>query len=141
MRGLVHEVAKFASVGLVAYVIDVFVFNLVLFTAASPLYDKPLSSKALSVFVAATFAYFANRHWTWKDRARTGLGREYLLFFVVNGIGMLIAVACLWISHYVLGFQNPLADNISANGFGLVLGTAFRFWAYRTFVFKADDAA
>ena len=32
----------------------------------------------------------------------------------------------------------PLADNISANGVGLVLGTLFRFWAYRRFVFAGE---
>ncbi|MGZ4722528.1 MAG: GtrA family protein, partial [Oryzihumus sp.] len=33
---------------------------------------------------------------------------------------------------------SPLADNISANGVGLVLGTLFRFWAYRRFVFSEN---
>jgi putative flippase GtrA len=51
-----------------------------------------------------------------------------------------IAVACLWFSHYVLDLRSPLADNISANGVGLVLGTMFRFWTYRTFVFTAELA-
>jgi hypothetical protein len=52
---------------------------------------------------------------------------------------MLIAWACLAISHYLLGLTGPLADNISANGFGLVLGTVFRFWSYRKFVFPAVE--
>jgi putative flippase GtrA len=59
-------------------------------------------------------------------------------------IGSAIAVGCLAISHYLLGLTSPLADNISANVVGLILGTAFRFWAYRTFVFIQDhptDAA
>jgi hypothetical protein len=49
---------------------------------------------------------------------------------------MLIAVACLAVSHYLLGLTSPLADNISANAVGLVLGMLFRFWSYRTFVFR-----
>ena len=52
---------------------------------------------------------------------------------------MAIAVATLGISHYVLGFTSPLADNIAANGVGLALGTAFRFWSYRRWVFKAPQ--
>jgi putative flippase GtrA len=48
---------------------------------------------------------------------------------------MLVAVACLAVSHYVLGFTSPLADNVAANGVGLVLGTAFRYVAYRRWVF------
>jgi putative flippase GtrA len=50
---------------------------------------------------------------------------------------MLISVGVLWVSHYVLGFTSPLADNISANVVGLGLGTLFRFWSYRRWVFPA----
>ncbi|WP_246159946.1 hypothetical protein [Microbacterium rhizomatis] len=39
-------------------------------------------------------------------------------------------------SHYLLGFTSQLADNISGNVVGLVLGTAFRFAAYRWLVFS-----
>ena len=61
--------------------------------------------------------------------------REYPIFFIVNAIGMGIALACLAVCHYVLGLTSPLADNVSANGVGLLLGSGFRFWAYRRFVF------
>jgi hypothetical protein len=52
-------------------------------------------------------------------------------------------VGCLWISHYLLGLDSALADNISANVIGLGLGTLFRFWSYRRWVFPElpDDAA
>ena len=43
----------------------------------------------------------------------------------------------LAISHYVLGFTSPLADNIAANVVGLVFATTFRFVGYRTWVFRA----
>ena len=46
-----------------------------------------------------------------------------------------IALTCLATSHYLLGLTSTLADNLSANGVGLALGTAFRFWAYPRFVF------
>jgi hypothetical protein len=36
-----------------------------------------------------------------------------------------------------MGWDSALADNISANVVGLALGTAFRFWSYRKFVFPA----
>jgi putative flippase GtrA len=139
---LVHEVAKFASVGAVAYVIDFGLFNILRFAGGQgPLYDRPLTAKVVSVVAATTFAYFANRHWTWKDRERTGLAREYTLFFLINGVALVLSVGVLWLSHYVLGFTSPLADNISANVIGLVLGTMFRFFAYRRWVFpeSADE--
>lgn len=133
------ELGKFGVVGLVAYVIDLTVFNLLRFAGSEgPLYDKPLTAKVFSVLVATTFAYFGNRHWTFRDRTRSSFRREYTLFFVFNAVGMVIALSCLGISHYVLGFESALADNVSANVIGLVLGTIFRFWGYHNWVFPND---
>jgi putative flippase GtrA len=52
-----------------------------------------IGAKTTSVAVAATSSYFMNRHWTFRHRARTGLRREYTLFFLLNGVGLLIANA------------------------------------------------
>ena len=139
---LVREVAKFGIVGLVALVVDVGLFNLLRFAGGEgPLYDKPLTAKVVSVSVATTVAYFGNRYWTFRHRGRTSFHREYLLFFVLNGVGLAISVGCLWFSHYALGFTSPVADNISANVIGLGLGTLFRFWSYRRWVFPEDTEA
>lgn len=133
------ELGKFGVIGLVAYIIDLTVFNYLRFAGGEGLlYDKPLTAKVISVLAATTFAYFGNRHWTFKDRTRSSFRREYALFFVFNAAGMIISLSCLWISHYLLGFDSALADNISANGVGLVLGTIFRFWGYHTWVFPND---
>ncbi len=132
LRRLKSEVAKFGTIGLVAYVIDVGIFNLLLHGLLA---NKPLTAKAISAIVATTFAYFGNRNWTFKLRARTSFRREYTLFFLLNFIGMAIQLTCLAISHYGLDFTSKLADNISGNGVGLVLGTLFRFWSYRKWVF------
>lgn len=137
LRRLVAELLRFGVVGALAFLIDVSTFNLLRFGADL----GPLTSKTLSVVVATTFAYAANRQWTFRARARSSFRREYLLFFVLNGVGLLIALACLATSHYLLDLTSPLADNISANGIGLVLGTAFRFWSYRRFVFPEVVAA
>ena len=133
------ELGKFGVIGLIAYVIDLTVFNLLRFAGGEgPLYDKPLTAKVISVLAATTFAYFGNRNWTFKDRTRSSFRREYALFFVFNAVGMIISLSCLWVSHYLLGFESALADNISANVIGLVLGTIFRFWGYHNWVFPND---
>ena len=127
---LVRELMKFGVVGGVAFVVDVGLFNLLLHAT-----DKPLTSKTISTVVATTVAYLGNRHWTFRRRSRSGVRREYTLFFLLNGVGLLISLACLAISHYLLDFTGRLADNIAANVVGLALGTAFRFWSYRRWVF------
>jgi putative flippase GtrA len=138
---LIRELMKFGVVGAVAFAVDIGLFNLLLH-----LTDKPLTSKTLSTVVATTVAYLGNRYWTFRHRSRSGVRREYTLFFLFNGVGLVIALACLAISHYLLGFTSRLADNIAANVVGLVLATTFRFWSYRRFVFRdllpdADAAA
>lgn len=132
VRGLFSELAKFGTVGLISFIVDLAVFNAVLHVL-----DKPLTAKIIATLFSATNAFLLNRAWSFKHRERTTMRREYGLFFVLNVVGLGIALLCLAISHYVLGFESRLADNISANGVGLVLGTMFRFWSYRKFVWAA----
>jgi len=133
---LVHELAKFGVVGAVAYLVDVGTFNALRSGALS---DKPLTAKLISTVLATTVAYFGNRQWTFRHRERQGMRKEYALFFGFNAVGLAIALGCLGFSHYLLDLTSPLADNISANLIGMALGTIFRFWAYRRFVFLESE--
>lgn len=138
LRDLIHEVMKYGVVGTVALVVDVVAFNLLQYGGGSgPLHGHPLSAKAVSVALATTVAYVGNRYWTFRHRVRSDVRREYTLFFLLNVVGLGIAVGTLWFSHYVLGFTGPLADNIAANVVGLALATVFRFTSYRRWVFRA----
>ena len=136
-----NELGKFGVIGFIAFLIDLVIFNFLRFAGGEGvLFDRPLTAKVLSVLVATTFAFAGNRHWTFKERSRSTIRRQYTMFFVFNVIGMAISLACLGISHYVLGFESALADNISANFVGLILGTVFRFWGYHNWVFPTQDA-
>ncbi len=129
------ELMKFGSVGAIAYIANLGLFNLLVHFPISPLDDRPVTGSLLAGSVSILVAYFGNRFWTWKDRPRRAMSREIALFFVINGIGILISAAVLYISRYILGFQSALADNIAANVIGIGLGTIFRFWSYRVWVF------
>lgn len=135
-----REVIKFGVVGAVAYVVDLTVFNLLRFGPGELLGDKPLTAKAVSVALATCVAWYGNRQWTFRRRRTAAPVRELVQFFVINAVGLGIGLLCLFVSHYVLGLRTPLADNVSANGVGLVLSTMFRFWAYRRFVFTVELA-
>lgn len=133
-----HELSKFASVGAIAYVISVGGFNLLVHVDEAPLASKPITGSIISATLSVLFAYLGNRHWTWKDRKRSGTRREMTLFFSINGIAILFSALSLAISRYFFGLESALADNIAANVIGVGLGTIFRFYTYRTFVFKKD---
>jgi len=131
-----QELGKFFSVGLIAYIVGVGGYNALVHAKGAPLASKPLTASVISGALSILVAYFGNRHWTWKDRQRTGAKREIALFFLINGIALVFGVLCLAFSRYVLGLESVLADNISANVVGVGVGTLFRFWTYRTVVFK-----
>lgn len=133
---LIHEMLKFGVVGVLGVVIDVGLFNV-----ARHFGVGPLTSKGISTTTAAIISYFLNRHWSFRHLARSGTGRELVVFLLLSAVGLGIAEGCLAISHYALGYTSTLDDNISANGFGLVLGTLWRFWSFKRWVFLpvSDD--
>ncbi len=100
---------------------------------------KPVTAKIFSVSLAMIVTWLGNRLWTFADQRTRTKVREFVGFVVVNVGGMAIAVLCLWVSRYVLGFESALADNISANGVGLVLGMIFRYLAYKYLVFTGTE--
>jgi putative flippase GtrA len=141
IRGLVPYAMKFGAVGVVCYGIDVVVFNLLrtgMF--GEHFFSGPIGAKIVSSVVSTVAAWIANRLWTFRERRRTDIAVEFVEFIVVAAIGGGIGVACLFVSHYVLGLDNLVADNISGNVIGLVLATAFRFIAYRYWVFGSTRA-
>jgi putative flippase GtrA len=96
-----------------------------------------VKASVLATVVTTTLAYFANRYWTYRNHTRTALRREYTLFFAFNLVGMVIQSGAIAIGKYGFGL-NEQHDEIAFLGvtaIGVVLGTIFRFWAYRTFVF------
>jgi putative flippase GtrA len=137
MRALVAQLGRFGLVGLVGLTVDVGVFNLLLLTVLSSddVHDGPLIAKIISTTLAIVTNWLGNRYWTFGKERRPHWVREAVEFGIVSVGGMLIALGCLWVSHYALGFESVLADNISSNVVGLVLGTAFRFTFYRLWVF------
>jgi putative flippase GtrA len=142
---LVREMLKFGVVGAVAFVIDLGGYNLLVFgphllgmfgeqSTAGVLHDKPLTAKVIAAAAATLVAWLGNRLWTFRHRGNRQASHELALFVFFNVVAMVISVACLGLSRYVLDLHSQLADNLT-NIFGIGLGTLFRFWSYRKFVF------
>jgi putative flippase GtrA len=128
--GLV-ELGRFAVTGLVAFVVDVAVFNLVLLGLGG----GPVTAKVVSSVAAITTAFLGSRYYTWADRPRRDPVRQYALFFVLSVIAAGIQILTIVVANDVLGFTGPVADNISGNVVGMGLATIFRFFTFRRFVF------
>ena len=128
------EVVTFLAVGGVGNVVDVASFNVLRSTPALGSVD-PSYARILAVALAMVMAYLGNRLFTWRGETGGDRRREIGLFVIFNIVGLGFSVATLVISHDLLGLTSRLADNISANVVGLALGTLFRFWSYKKFVF------
>jgi hypothetical protein len=91
--------------------------------------------------IAATVVTFVgNRYWAFRHRERVGMGRETVLFFLFNAIGLLIQLACVAIVQDGAGLPGKLWYNL-ANLTGIGLGTLFRFWSYRKWVWRMQEPA
>ncbi|WP_157545596.1 GtrA family protein [Hamadaea tsunoensis] len=134
---LAHEIMKFGVVGVLNTLINLAVFDALLVSIADV---GRLKANFVATAVATVFAYLMSRYWTFKDRpSGHSASREFLLFVFLNLIGLGIESAVIGAAVYMLDAKSILAANI-AKIVGLVLGTIFRFWAYRTFVFKPSTA-
>ncbi len=132
LRRLARELAKFGSVGAVAFVVTFGLFNLF----REVFHWGPLTSNGVATVISATFAYFANRFWTFRHRENSGMGREYVLFFLLNAVGLAITQLFLGFTHYLLDLTGPLAEN-GALVLGTGCATVFRFCSYKRWVFRA----
>ncbi|WP_369052007.1 GtrA family protein [Kineococcus terrestris] len=127
----VQEVFRFLVTGGLAYLVDVAVFNLLLLVLDVP----SVWSKVVSSAVAILVAFLGSRYYTWRDRRTANPVREYAMFLFLSVVAAFIQVGCLWVSHHLMGFTSPLADNISSNVVGMALATVFRFFTFRSLVF------
>ena len=134
-RGLLGYFVKFGLVGLVGLVVDVSLFNL-LSLSGPGWWSEPLQAKFISTSVAIVVNWLGNRYWTFRRDKRSDVFRELVEFVAASVVGMLVTLATLWFTHYALGFDSLLADNISANVIGLGLGTLVRFALYRWWVWN-----
>ncbi len=134
----VSEATKFGIVGLTGVGVQFITFNVLRYAGpggVGVLEARPISAQVIAIGLATVVTYLGNRYWTYHHRERGNPARELPIFLLLNAIAIGIGAGCLAISHYALGLTSPLADNISGNVIGLGLGTLFRFWSYRRFVF------
>jgi putative flippase GtrA len=138
-----HELIKFAIVGGTTFFIDSGLFYALKLTVLEP---KPVTAKIISGIVAVIASYILNREWSFRDRGGRERHHEALLFFAFSGVGVMLSMAPLWCSSYVFELRVPhvsltienISDFIAAYVLGNLLQMAFRFWAFRRWVFPDE---
>jgi putative flippase GtrA len=132
---LIHEMAKFGVVGGLGFIVTEVGFNVLHFDMGLGLF----TSNAIATGMAMIVTYIGNRWWTFRHRAGHGTTRETVSFVVLNLAGLLIQYACVWIAKNGLNLTDRFSLNI-AFLIGIALGTLFRFWSYRKWVWLVPPA-
>ena len=133
-RVLIHETAKFGVVGGVAFVLTIGLFNAFHYGAGL----GPITSTTLANLLATVFAFAGNKFWAFRHRKGSHWGRETVLFFFFNGVGILITDGVVAAAQYGLGLTDKFSYNV-ANVIGIGLATLFRLYCYRRWVFLYAD--
>jgi putative flippase GtrA len=132
--------ARFLSVGGVAFVVDLGLFNLLRFGPGEVLVHKPLTAKILSVIAATLVSWVGNRNWTFSRQRTDRPTRELVVFAGINVVCAVVPVLTLAFSHYALSLTSALADNV-ATVLGIAVGTALRYVGYKRWVFTGARAS
>ncbi|GAA3099592.1 hypothetical protein GCM10020254_51310 [Streptomyces goshikiensis] len=135
VRALVREVAKFGAVGGLGVLVNLGVFNLIRSTTDL----QVVRASVIATVVAIATNYLGFRYFAYRDRAQSGRTRELALFVAFSVIGLVIENGVLYTATYGFGWDGKLETN-AFKFIGIGVATVFRFWSYRTWVFKALPA-
>lgn len=131
-----REAVKFGAVGGAGLLVNLLVFNLVRHTTSLPV----VRASILATVVAIAFNYVGFRYFTYRDRDKSGRTKELTLFLLFSVVGLVIENGILYAATYGFGWDSPLQSNVF-KFIGIGIATLFRFWSYRTWVFRARPAA
>lgn len=131
-RILLKELSAFGLIGALAFVIDLGIFAWLQKHGA-------LKANCVSTVVSTGFAYVGNRYLSFSHRARTSLGRETAFFFGINAVTLIFSELVIALFVYGFGYGHESRTVFVVKIVTIGLGTIFRFWAYKRFVFLHPD--
>ncbi|GAA2309953.1 hypothetical protein GCM10010234_62500 [Streptomyces hawaiiensis] len=115
--------------------VNLLVFNLVRHTTDL----QVVRASVIATVVAIVFNYVGFRYFTYRDRDKSRRTREMTLFLLFSAIGLVIENGVLYLATYGFGWNTPLQNNVF-KFLGIGIATLFRFWSYRSWVFRALPA-
>ncbi|MET7484360.1 GtrA family protein [Streptomyces sp. NPDC005538] len=131
-KRLAGEIAKFGAVGVVGTVVNFAVSNLLWHLTSL----QAVRANVIATIVAIACNYVGFRYFAYRDRDKSARTKELTLFLVFSLVGLVIENGVLFAAIYGLGWDSSLQRNVF-KVLGMGIATLFRFWSYRTWVFKA----
>jgi putative flippase GtrA len=131
-KRLAREVAKFGAVGVVGTVVNFAVSNLLWHLTSL----QAVRANVIATIVAIACNYIGFRYFTYRDRDKSARTKELTLFLAFSLVGLVIENGILFAAIYGFGWDSSLQRNVF-KVLGIGIATLFRFWSYRSWVFKA----
>lgn len=139
-----RELLKFGVVGGISFLITLTVSYALKLTVLN---TKPVTALVIGVLIATIVSYVLNREWSFRTRGGRQRHHEAALFFLISAISMGLNALPMTISRYVLQLRVPevnlftqeAADFIGGIVLGTLLGTLFRWWGSKKWVFPHAD--
>jgi putative flippase GtrA len=132
---LYREIAKFGAVGAAGVLVNIGAFNLLRHNTGL----QTVRASILATVIAIVFNYVGFRYFTYRDRDKAGRTKELSLFLLFSAVGLVIENGVLYLATYGFHWDSQLQSNIF-KFVGIGVATLFRFWSYRTWVFRALPA-
>lgn len=151
----IERFLKFATVGVIGTLVDLFTLNLLQTTIFPPINDLNVAAATSLAFVTAVTSNFTwNRYWTYPDSRSSSMRRQLMQFFFISFVGWIARTVWITFAYEAVGSYTvrfihlfaadftPTAHEVSrigsnialiiAIGFVMVWNfTANRMWTYR----------
>lgn len=141
LRALVGVGSRFLVVGAISTLIEIGVFNLLVYV-----FDWGLvAAKVAASLVALVNAYIGNREWAFRHRDRRGRLQEMVLFVGTNVVCTLLGAGLLWVGVEGLALlmgarPGAFAVNV-VNLASIAIVVLVRFVLYHKVVFRVAPSA
>lgn len=139
IRPFFYQLSKFGLIGVTNAVIDLGIYNFLIFMSDVSSGFPIIAFKSFSVFIAIINSYIWNKFWSFGKKETSNVKGEFTQFFLVSLIGLLLNVSITAFIVNVIGAPAGVTEKVWANVGGLtasILVLTWNFIGYKFFVFK-----
>lgn len=139
IRPFFFQLSKFGLIGVANTVVDLGIYNLLIYTSDVSTGYLIVVFKSFSVLAAIVNSYVWNKFWSFEKKEVGNLGEEFTQFLMVSLVGLLLNVGITAFVVNIIGAPAGVGEKVWANVGGLtasILVLTWNFVGYKFFVFK-----